>query len=224
MALTPTNLINDALLVAHPYTPTQALALGPLLRRLTTLDAEIVGMYITTAPERLTTTPSALTVSLSANAAGYSLSAGRAYLDFRWIDKDGQVYQDPISIVPEKRFQSPGKHPAGIVRGSTFFPSDPLEKNWTGTEQRIFFRADGDTVRYRVVPEPARVTTLTQTLVSPDEARDYFQAALVLSVMMQGHNVPRERLDEAIGYLQSTRAVLQLQAAKRTGVESRIGE
>jgi len=224
MALTPQTLIDDALLLAHPYTPTQALALGPLLRRLTTLDAEIVHWYLITAPERLNTTPTALIVSLATNATGYALSAARVYSDFRWIDKDGNVWSDPISIVPESHFMTPGKHPAGIVRGSTFFPSDPLEKNWTGTEKRIFFIGDGDKVQYRIIAEPGRVTTLSQALVAPDESRDYLQWSLALAIMLQAFGVPVERIDEARLHVQEARAQMVLSAAKRTGVESRIGE
>ena len=79
MTLTPANLIADAVLAAHPYTPTQALALGPLLRQLTGLDTEVVNWYSIQAPERIAVSATDLTVTMAANLAGYPLEAARSY-------------------------------------------------------------------------------------------------------------------------------------------------
>ena len=223
MSLLPSDLIADATQQAYPYISENALAPGPLLRHLSVLDADVVNWFSVTAPERLSTAGADITVVLATNPTGYALTTGRSYYDFRWIDKDGNVWPDRIRIVPESQFLSPPAHPAGIVRGSTFFPCDDLGLRWTSTATRTFFIGNGDTIAYRYMTEPVRITALSQALISPDEARDYLQWSLVMHILLADVTTPPERVQIAMQAAAAAKQQLLLLANKRTLPQSSLG-
>jgi len=223
MALSPTDLIEDAKALAFPYLSEYHYTPVSLLRQLSTLDGEVVDWFVATAPERLSTAGADLTVTLAANLAGYTLTSARAYVYFRYMTSEGIIFEDPIEIVPESRFGHPATHPSGIVRGSTFFPADPFEKNWADGDTRPYFKADGDKILYRYVPLVTRITTLTQTLISPDEARDYLTHALLGVILLMAERVPPERLQAVFARTFELKQMLLLSASKRTTTVGRFG-
>lgn len=149
------------------------------------------------------------------NSAGYSLQPAKAYTEFRLIDTEGGA--TPIRIVPETEFDYPQSNPAGIVRGSTFWPADPLGLRWAGTDTREFYKS-GEYIKYRYIPEPPLVSTLAQVLICPDEAQPYLLWSLVLAILLGASGVPPEKLQTVLAMRQSAKQDILLLASKRAGV------
>lgn len=221
MSLTPTLLIADAQLLAYPYSAAHTVAPAVLLRELQVADHDIMEMFGLTAPERMSQEPitGSLTVVPATNITGYTLEESHFYTDWKYLNSDGDIYL--ITIVPEKDLDHPPVAPAGIVRGTKFYPADPMWKRWSGSDERTFYIGDGDTISYRYIADTARVTSMTQTLSSPDEGREYLVATLVLSILMAASAsmaVPQLRLQQAVAARDSAFQGMQLMAAKRAGV------
>lgn len=223
MALLAKDLIDDAMALAYPHIAEYATSPVALLRQLSSLDERVIDILLATAPQRVSTAGSNLNCSLANNIAGYSLTSARAYVDFQYFDLDSNFIAG-IRIVPESAFDNPTQHPAGIVRGSTFYPCDPLGNRWFTAELRDFFRGDGDTIRYRYVADPTRITALSQTLASPDEAEQYFIWNLVLTILLQAGGVPPERQQVVAAQIAEQERVITLMASKRTITQSSAGE
>jgi hypothetical protein len=220
--LTPSDLIDDAVLLAFPYASERTVAPGVLLRQLQQLDREVVGMLAQEAPERFSTdvipgqspTVTDVAVTLVKNRDGYALQAATQYTDWTLVDSSDNVW--PITIVPESKFEAPPVHPAGIVRGSTFFPCDPDGLRWEDqVDDRTVF-AVGDTIKYRYIAEVSRVTTKTQALASPEEAQGYLVWSLVLSILL-GAGASQEAIQLAAAQRAEQRSNLILRVSKRGG-------
>lgn len=222
MTLTAGDLILDAQALCYPNVDDHMVSKVALLRQLTSLDEKVIDLLTITAPQRVSAAASNLNISLANNLAGYSLTAARSYHSFQYFDKDSNWIND-IRIVPERKFDHPPVHPAGIVRGSTFFPCDPMENRWSTADQRDYFRGDGDTIRYRLITSPAVLTALTQTLASPDEARQYFVWSLVMGILLQAGGVTPERLQVAAGQIAEQEGALRLMASKRVPTQASLG-
>lgn len=222
MALTPLNLIDDAKLQAYPFLRDETVSPGALLRQLTSLDREVVGLFAVTAPERISVQGTDVPVVFASNGTGYALTAAKVYTSFKLVDSDGEVHS--IEIVPEGKEAS--RHPAARVQGLTFYPIDPLDRSWDASlGDRVFYIGNGDEVRYRYIAEPARVTSMSQTLASPDEAESYLRESLVLSILLSsGEGVPQERIQRAAQLMAQSRRDLVHEMTKRTGVSARFGE
>lgn len=222
MALTPLNLIEDAKLQAYPHMRDELVSPGALLRQLTSLDREVVGLFATHAPERISAQGTDVTIVFANNAAGYALSAAKFYTDFKYISIDGEIL--PIEIVPEGK--APSKHPAARVQGLTFLPIDPLDRGWDASlGDRNYFKGGGDEVQYRFIVEPSRVTSMSQTLASPDEAESYLRDSLALNILLSsGEAVPQDRIQHAAQLAAQARRSLLHEMTKRTGVSARFGE
>lgn len=221
MTLIASDLIDDAKLQAWPHVREEDISPVALLRQLTSLDREVVGMFATQAPERISVQGTDIVVVESQNVLGYDLSAVKTY-DFEYQASDGNIV--PLEIVPEGK--EPSRQPAARVQGVTLYPIDPLSRNWDATfGTRTFFRGDGDKVRYRLVAEPVRVTAMTQGLKAPDEAESYFRTSLVLYILLcSRQGVPAERLQLAAQLISQHRRDLVHEMTKRTGISSRFGE
>lgn len=222
MSLTPNNLIEDAKLQAFPYLRDENVAPGALLRHLTTLDREVIGLLAQHAPERVSVQAADITIVEATNLTGYALNAAKHYSDWIYIDIDG--HRTPIEIAPEGK--KPAASPAGRVFGNSFFPIDPLDKGWDADfGARTWYIGDGDKIAYRYIAEPVRVTSMTQTLASPDEVESYFKEALVLQILLScGHEVPAERIQNQQRTLTLAKQNTLLEIIKRAGVTSRTGE
>lgn len=220
MALTPQNLIDDAKLQAWPFLREEDISPAALLRQLTSLDREVVGLIAAQYPERISVQATDVTIVLATNATGYTLSAAKNYSNFVHVSASSGE-RLPIEIVPEGK--EPSKHPAAYIYGVTFLPIDQYERDWdTSLGDRLFFLS-GDKVEYRYIPEPGRVTTMSQTLASPDEAESYFREALTLSILLNSGASP-ERIQVATQLMAQKRQLLQHEINKRTGVSARYGE
>lgn len=222
MTLLARDLIDDAMALAYPHIAEYATSPVALLRQLSSLDERVIDLFLATAPERVSAAGSNLNCSLANNLAGYSLATARAYVDFQYFDLDDN-FISRIRIVPENTFDNPPQHPAGIVRAATFYPCDPLGNRWFTAETRDFFRGDGDTIRYRYVADPVRLTALSQSLASPDEAEQYFIWNLVLTILLQAGGVPPERQQAVAAQIAEQERVIALMAAKRTITQSSAG-
>jgi hypothetical protein len=179
MAITAGSILDSARRQAYPW------GQGPikvseaaLLEHLSRLDYQIASKTSRAAPHLLAVQASAVAVgNLAATAAGYALQAGGLlYRDFEWEDKDGNF--KPIRVVPELEFNAAPQHPAGVLRGGTFFPADPLNKHWEGSDSRVFFKGDGDNIHYKYILIPTKLVDRTSTLASPDFAEQYFISSL----------------------------------------------
>ena len=211
MTLLAGDILADAETLAYPFVSERALAAGPLLRQLSTLDAEVVGMIASMHPAYLAQeAASPIAMAASTNAAGYELEAGRAYLNFRLVDEDGFV--TPTRIVPPQHLDSPPVHPAGVVGTGLdgqsepvrfFYPCDYRSQRWSdGSDSGRSFFITGQTVTYQLIPEPGQLTSRTSVLVSPDFARNYLQWSLAAGIILNAHSdgvvVPAERLQAAM--------------------------
>jgi len=143
--MTPNDLISTARAMALPYGGTSVFP-GVLAAELTQLDKEVVGMYQMDVPQRVSAQATDITVVFASNPTGYGLTYGESYQDLRLVDSGG--YETPIRIVSESEFLHPPVHPAGTIRGSTFFPCDPLGRDWdvAGGARQVFI-GDGDVIR-----------------------------------------------------------------------------
>jgi len=222
MALTPLNLIEDAKLGAWPFVRDEFVSPGALLRQLTSLDREVVTLFATQAPERISAQGTDIPIVAGTNGTGYALTAAKSYTDFRYVDSSGI----PVEIEIASEGDLPSKHPAGRVVGSTFYPIDPTDREWSATfGNRAFYIGDGDKVRYRYILEPVRVTSMSQTLASPDEAESYLRESLVLGILLaSGEGVPQERIARAAQLVNQLRKDLNHEMTKRAGVSARFGE
>lgn len=220
MALTANELINDALAEAYPYSFEDRHSPAALLRQLSALEEEVIGWYALTRPERLSVAGSELLVVVATNLTGYPLTNALFYTDFKWEDKDGNLL--PITIVPEAHYDSPVVHPSAVIRGSTLFPCDPWGTRWDTSSigVRPFFVGDGDKIQYRYVTRPVRLGSLTNVLISPDEARQYLIASLKFSILLGVPGVPQEVLQVAADTLRERRSFLIFQINKREPVTS----
>jgi len=225
MALLASDIVNDAFGRAFPYVRETDIVYGPLLKHLTALEMEVVQWYTFQSPERLNVQAPAITVVKSQNPTGYVLQSAGAlgYSEFRWIDAQNFIW--PINIVPEDRFDHPMLHPAGMVRGNTFFPADPIELRWSNTDPRQFYIGNGDTITYSYMALALPVTSLTQTLASPDEARNYLSAALTAQILLNAAEaVPQEKMQIAMASMGARRQELMLEMMKRSEARARSME
>ena len=221
MALKAADLISGASLLALPFGGPNVVFPGQLLRLLHQLDREVVGMYQMEAPERVSsnatsnTLTTTLTITSALNITGYPLIPSEMYTEFLWVDADG--HSAPIYMCTEKQIDNAPRHPAGTVRGTSFFPADPLHKGWAdSTSGRFYFTGNGDTIRYRYVPFPAALTTDQSSLSSPDEAEPYLLAALKLYILLNDPMVPQTTLQMASSDKTKAYTDLRLLAVKRT--------
>lgn len=198
MALTASDIYNDAVALAFPYTPEWATARGPLLRKLSQLDDKIVDMISLQAPERLSVFAADIPVTTTQNQNGYILNTGisvRSYTNFKYIDNAGAV--QPITIYTDAS-PSMVKHPAGVILRDTFFPIDPSGQRWADLSNRFVYIGNGDKIAYQYVPGSAVVGTMSQILSSPDEARSYLAVELALQIVIASRLAPQETIQSFI--------------------------
>ena len=224
MALTVSNLIDNALALAFPFVPEYGVAKGQLLRRLNALEQEIVLHYTMHAPERIALS-GVVIVDSANNITGHTLQAtAQSMYDFKLFDGNG-LFQANIRIVPDRQFDAPPVHPAAVIRGNTLLPCDPFGERWASTpNSRPWFRGDGDEIRYRYVPAPTQITTLSATLASPDEARQYIEHSLALQILVSTSAslpVPQEVIANVARSLESAKLDLALHSVKRTDTKAR---
>jgi hypothetical protein len=195
VALLVSDLIADAFSFAYPFVPEYATARGPLLRKLSQLDDKVVGEIALNAPGRLATIASDITVVFATNPTGYTLQAGAtAYLNFKYKYPDGRI--TPLTVFGDM-IPDTTQAPAAALRGATLYPLDPNKSRWISPGQ--YFIGNGDKIGYDYVPGTVPVTLLTQTLISPDDARQYIVSELTLQVLLAGGIAPQLRIQAAVG-------------------------
>ena len=222
MTLTASTLIDNALTAAYPFVPEYGVAKGQLLRRLSALEQEIVFHYTMHAPERIASSGTVVIDSAN-NATGHTLTTAQSYYDFKLFTVEN-VFESDIRIVPDRSYDLPPVHPSAVIRGVLLLPSDPYGRRWaTDAGQRPWFRGNGDEIRYRYVPAPAQISTLSATLVSPDEAQQYIEHQLTLQALITASAVmavPQEVIANIVRLLEGTKQDLALHSVKRTDVKS----
>lgn len=220
MAMTADEIRIDALGLAYPFIREESISPSALLRHINILDEEVVNHFVLNAPERLSVAV-AQVITQSLNAAGYTLTASRAFSNFQLFNDDDTLMA-PVRIVAEDEFDHPPIHPAGIIRNLTFFPCDPSEMRWATSNERQFF-TDGQELRYRRIAEPTRLTAFTNALASPDEVRQYFNLATTLYVLLLSGEAPETRLQYAAAQVTEQRRMLGMIAGRRTATSSTFG-
>lgn len=221
MSLTVSDIIEGAELRAEPYVPSSGAPKGVLIRQLDGLDSEIVNLVAIQVPTLLSSVPSDITIVLATNSTGYSLEAARKWFNFQWVDSDGNIF--PLRVVNERDYSHPPIHPSGIIRGTTFYPCDPIEKEWSGSDARHVFVGDGDVVTYSYIPEHTQLTATSDTCEGPDFAREYYETSLALNLMLSApYPVPQGKMLEMRDRSNSARRDLLLAIAKQAPIESSI--
>lgn len=222
MTLTAKTLIDDAIALAYPHIGPQKPARGTLLRQLSALDASFAREIANSRPELLSTVATAVTITgNTGNATGYALQTGvLAYVDFRYYDSLGEYYD--LYIVPEKWLDDPQQNPSAVIRGSTLFPCDPNNEAWAGTDERIYFKGNGDKILYSYIAMPS-VLTYTGNLVSPDFARDWFVWQMVVQILI-ANGADQLAIENAVNEATIQASKAQMQAFKHAPVTSRFGE
>ena len=218
MALVASALIDAALKRSFGGTGRQKVSKAALLEELSYQDQLVVQMASQIAPDLLATTTGVVTITDVGNTNGYSLSAGLHYRDFVHVDTTNERYI-PINMVQRQHRESYPKAPAAMLRlGSTsavFHPIDPQGKRWTGTGTRNFFNAtDGHTVSYSYVPLPSTISSLSDSLSSPDMAREAIVSSLELQVLMMSNMKDEVRLQAALAKRQGAWDSLRMQMYK----------
>jgi hypothetical protein len=187
MSLTPDTIFEDARLLAHPVGFTSQVSPTQVLAHLTNLDNHIVEIVHQVMPSLLSTRGGSFTVSSSKNSNGYPLENATGYSQFRYTRAtDDAVWE--VYVVMESDFMTPTRHPSGMIVQGTgnsrlLIPVDPLGKAWAGDEDRSWWTASGDTITYRYIPLPSRLTALTDEMQSPDIARGYLVASTALLIL-----------------------------------------
>lgn len=227
MALTVGTLISDAELMAYPYVPDPPLPRPSLLRVLGSLDAEMVRLLLAEVPHAVSSPASDITVVSADNAAGYSLVFGFQYQQFTHEDANGVL--TPIELVTLDRLDdTQARHPAAVVvNQDTFMPVDPLGKRWSGSETRGWYAGDGDKILGRRATAPVSPTALTDTMTSPDTAKDFFLHGLRLAMLLQytiAPGVPDNVLALARERVGQERLSALQQAHRSVAISSRFGE
>src|SRR5512147_1444851 len=222
MSLLPSELIAEAVGLAYPYVPEWATARGPLLRKLTQLDDKIVDMIMSQAPERIGKIAADITITSTGNQQGYALDFvdARSYHNFKYIDNAGAV--TPITVYTALS-PSQVSHPAGVVAGDVFYPIDPWGSRWTATGSRFVYIGNGDKIAFEYVPNSTPITTMSQVLVSPDEAGQYIVTELVLQILMASRLAPPEALQSVLADRKDQWDGLVLTISKRGDAQPSFG-
>ena len=184
-------------------------------------------LLLAEVPHVVSTAADDITIVSATNAAGYSLVFGFQYQQFTHEDASGVL--TPIELVTLDRLDdTQARHPAAVVvNQTTFMPVDPLGKRWSGSETRGWYAGDGDKILGRRAVAPVSPTSLTDTVTSPDTARDFFLHGLRLAMLLQYTNtpgVPDNVLGLARERVSQERLLVIQQAHKSVAISSRFGE
>ena len=218
MALTASTLIDDAIARAYGNMGPQKINKAMLLGELSYQDQLVMQMLSQIAPDSLSTTTGVVTLTSSGNTNGYNLNSGIHYRDFTHVDSTDNVYT-PVNMVQRQHRDSYPTSPAAMlslsVTGGKLHPIDPEGKRWNTSGDREWFEPNsGHTISYSYVPLPSRVTTLTQTLSSPDMAREVIVSSLELQLIMSSSQPSETRMQGALLKRQGAMDALRMQAYK----------
>lgn len=188
MALTASALITAAKQRTFAKRGRQKISNAMLLEELSFQDQLVVQLVSQNSPDLLATVTGTLTCSNTGNTNGYTLSSGIHYRDFTHADINNNKYT-PINIVGRVHRDVRPAAPAGMVRtaatAGVFYPVDPANKRWGGSDTRSYFNPDeGHLITYSYVPLPTTLTSLSSTLRSPDMAREVFVTSLEVSILL----------------------------------------
>lgn len=208
MALTAGNLIDAAKKAAFGNRGRQKISEAMLLEELNFQDRLITQMVSQVNPSLLVTLASAVSCTDSGNQNGYTLQDGIHYRDFVHVDSSDDEYVD-IMIVQRQHRESRVADPAAIIEGSgattTLYPIDPDRDRWNGSGARTWFEPDeSHQFTYSYVPSPGTLSARSDSLTSPDLARELLVTSLELKVLLSQAG----RLSEA---------AMQAALAKRRG-------
>ena len=222
MALTASSLIDAALKRSFGHTGSQKISKAMLLEEISYQDQLIVQMFSQIAPDLLATVTGTFDiVSATANSNGYSLNSGIHYRDFIHVDTTDDRYVE-VNMVNRSDRQSSPSAPAAMISlgtgatGATFYPIDPLGKRWSDTtETRTWFEStDGHSISYSFVPLPSPITKLSDTVTSPNMAREAIVSSLELQILLSSHKQNEARIQGAFAKRQGAMDALRMQAYK----------
>lgn len=239
MALTASALISAARKRAFGVTGRQKVSKAMLLEELSYQDQLVVQMVSQIAPDLLSRVTGSITVSDTGNTNGYTLVSGMHYRDFTHKDPSDNTYR-PINILQRQHRDNLAiAHPAGMINtasaAAVFYPIDPQRRRWQTTGDRQWFEpAKSHEFTYSYIPIPAVLTAVSDTLSSPDMAREIFTSALEVVILLSN---PREaetyqiRLQAALAARAAALESFRFQAYKFAqpqgqpgGVGDRLGE
>ena len=218
MALTASELIVDARTEAGGFTGAQKVSDARLLNRLSRLDQQVVQITANNAPDLLSQVTDTASISQNGNEQGYQLQDGIHYRDFVYVNEDNET--TPIQIVMKKDQDRPGIHPAAYLEtnksAAIFYPIDPLGKRWDDfSEARSWFDPDDNPeFAYSYVPPGGGLSSLSDTLGSPDMAASYLVTELVLMILLEQPNAPQAKLQELVGRAEAERQRLMTTMTK----------
>lgn len=220
MALTASTLITTAKQRAFGAVGSQKVSNAALLGELSHQDMLVVQMLSQAAPDLLAVVGGIITFTDTGNLNGYALTAGMHYRDFTHVDPDTNK-PVKINMLQRQHRDSGVGAPAGMLRtnpaGGVFYPIDPGNKRWLGGETSNWFEPDkSHTGTYSYVKIPSALTSLSDTLDSPDMAREIFVAALEIRILMMGRitEEKKERIALAVQSLQTAQGSVLMQAYK----------
>lgn len=213
MALTASSLISSADKRTYGKRGKQPLSKPLLLEELSYQDQLITQLVSQNAPDLLSTVTGVITLTNSGNINGYTLASGIHYRDFTHVDATDDEYK-PINMVQRQHRDERPAPPAAMLRSAAaagvFYPIDPLNKRWADDDERTWFEPDsGHTVSYSYVPLATQLTSLSDTLRSPDMAREVIVSSLVMSILLS--SPPTDEVG-----LETWRTALQAETAART--------
>lgn len=218
MALTASSLITSAKKRTYGAQGRQKVSDAMLLEELNYQDNIVVQMISQNAPDLLATVTGTDVVSLAENQSGYTLQAGIHYRDFAHVDPASDTYT-PVTIVQRQYQERVLRHPAGMLANSgnaaVFYPVDPDGERWQSAGARTWFEVTlSHEFRYSYVPEPGNLTALSDTLTSPDMAREVLITALQLAIIMSNPEAQEARIQVALSRYQLAFESLRFQAYK----------
>lgn len=187
MALTASDLVSSAKKRTRGHRGRQKISDAALLDMLAGQDLMVAQMISQINADLLTTVEETDSVTLSENQSGYTLQDGMHYRDFTHINETDEAYEEIRIIRRADRDKQPSP-PAAILQGTAsgakFYPVDPAGKRWLGSVEATWFNEDeGHKFSYSYVPTPGTLTALSDTLTSPNWARELLVTSLELSVL-----------------------------------------
>lgn len=194
-----------------------------LLSYLSTLDEQVTQLANQTAPHLISEKKARFSVDKDSNANGYLLREASSYVSFVYEGDDDNSF--PIPIVPERELETSKRPLAAVVKDCRFYPVDPLGRSWDDTDDsRLFFWDSDDEVTYSYVPLPEQLEKLSDELVAPVHARNYFIQALVSFIVSAQPNISQLIVEKTAAQELRSRQEMLMHFYKAVPITSSRGE
>lgn len=196
----------------------QRISNGQLLAELTYQDAQIIQEISQSSPDMFAQVDGVVPCTLGENQDGYLLEEAIHYRNFTHVDTVQNKYT-PIFMVGRQYQEDMVTSPAGMLTvsdsGGIFYPIDPDGARWQSGGSRSWYdQSSSHELHYSYIPAPTVLTGLSDTLTSPDIAREALVCALEMAILLANPNAPAQRVQMATQRYVGARTSLTFQIYK----------